>query len=575
MPPGLHEGAQFRELLRLFWRRFFDNDLIAPNAETRLALVPILSLLAVPGLIFSLRSYQQYNFHWTRIGFPIPPLPLDLEVSWFDKCLLLSVSMILMGFVTVLEWETLLPDRRDFLILTPLPIRLRTLFAAKIAGLFLFLLLFTAALNLCSTVIFPLMAMNPHAPPSYAARYIAAHAVSVFSANALVLLSCIGAQGVLMNVFSPRMFQVISRYIQLLLLFLFVCLFFLLPNLLWVMQELTNERSPLVALFPPMWFAGLYESLQGKAHPGFQGLAVQALQAVAVVFCLFVVTYALSFQRHVKRSLETGAWSQTSLLPSSFQHLDFLSRIFLRKPAERAVFCFIMQTLLRSSQHRLYLGAYIGVGLSITLVGVIGTLVRSSEEGLQPHDPTLLSVPLVLSFFVLCGMRFIFAVPAELGANWAFRLAGGANFGEYLAGARKAMWTVGVAPLPLVLSPFYAALWGWTISLVHASYVIALSAVLTELLLLRFHKVPFTCSYLPGKANIKLYWFPYVMAFVTYAYGMVSLERWMWGNPVRFALFLGVVLVLCAAFRACVRSPMVLKYEESPEPAVRTLNLSH
>ncbi len=54
--------SQFIELLRLFWQRFLDNDLIAPQAETRLALAPILALLAVPGVIFSLRSYGQYSF---------------------------------------------------------------------------------------------------------------------------------------------------------------------------------------------------------------------------------------------------------------------------------------------------------------------------------------------------------------------------------------------------------------------------------------------------------------------------------------------------------------------------------
>src|SRR5262245_43285929 len=45
--------SQFVELLRLFWLRLQDNDLISPHAETRLALTPILALLALPGVIFS------------------------------------------------------------------------------------------------------------------------------------------------------------------------------------------------------------------------------------------------------------------------------------------------------------------------------------------------------------------------------------------------------------------------------------------------------------------------------------------------------------------------------------------
>jgi len=34
----------------------------------------------------------------------------------------------------LLEWEMLFPDRRDFINLTPLPVRLRTVFAAKLAS---------------------------------------------------------------------------------------------------------------------------------------------------------------------------------------------------------------------------------------------------------------------------------------------------------------------------------------------------------------------------------------------------------------------------------------------------------
>ena len=250
-PKAQNSPSQFIELLRLFWQRFLDNDLIAPQAETGLALAPILALLAVPGVIFSLRSYGQYSFLWTRIGHPVPPLPLDLPVSWSDKFLFLYLSMILMGFITVLEWDALFPDRRDYLILMPLPIRLPTLLAAKITALFLFLMVFTLALNGCSSILFPLMAMNPHAPAGYALRYMGAHATSVFAANAFVLLFCVALQGVLMNVVSTRHFQWISRAVQLFLLFLFVCLFFLVPKTFSFVKGLNLDNNAFIGFLPP------------------------------------------------------------------------------------------------------------------------------------------------------------------------------------------------------------------------------------------------------------------------------------------------------------------------------------
>ena len=43
-------------------------------------------------------------------------------------------SMVVMGFVMVFEWDALFPDRKDYIILTPLPLGGRSIFFAKVAG---------------------------------------------------------------------------------------------------------------------------------------------------------------------------------------------------------------------------------------------------------------------------------------------------------------------------------------------------------------------------------------------------------------------------------------------------------
>ena len=487
--------------------------------------------------------------------------------------------MILMGFIAVLEWDALFPDRRDYLILAPLPIRFHTLLAAKIASLFLFLLIFTLALNGCSSILFPLMAMNPHAPAGYALRYISSHATSVFAANAFVLLCCIALQGVLMNTVSARYFQWISRYVQLFLLFLFVCLLFLLPRTFSLVKGLNLEKHSFVHLLPPMWFTGLYETLQGHDYSAFRAFALRAGQSLAGALAIFTLTYLVGFKRHVRRSLESSYIVSPSTVEWVGSVLRKLDILLLRNPAERAVFHFASRTILRSSRHRLYLGAYAGVGLALTLVGIASTVLRSADVGIERYDSPLLSIPLVMSFFILCGLRFIFTVPAELNANWVFRLVQGASAQEYLSGVRKVMWAFGVVPLPMGLFPFYAALWGVEASLLHLSFVFTLAGILVEILLLRFQKVPFTCSYLPGKANLKLYWFPYVASFSLYAYGMASIERRMLEYPVRFVIFytaaFAVLCYLKLRRRQLPPSELEVIFEEQPEPAVRTLNLSH
>jgi hypothetical protein len=42
--------------------------------------------------------------------------------------------MLVVGLFAVLSWDSTFPDRRDVLVLAPLPVRARTLFLAKVAA---------------------------------------------------------------------------------------------------------------------------------------------------------------------------------------------------------------------------------------------------------------------------------------------------------------------------------------------------------------------------------------------------------------------------------------------------------
>jgi hypothetical protein len=212
------------------------------------------------------------------------------------------------------------------------------------------------------------------------------------------------------------------------------------------------------------------------------------------------------------------------------------------------------------------------------LQGVMGALSRQGTPALDRPAASLLSVPLVLSFFLLSGMRFVFTLPAELRANWVFQLSDADGRKECLAGVRKAMFAFGITPLLLSLFPVYVFLWGWSGAIFHSFYDAVLSLLLIEVLLFRFHKIPFTCSYLPGKANITGLWFVYGIGFATYAYSMATLEARILQDGWRMALgyllgALAVMLVYLYRNRA-LSEGFNLVFEEQPEPAVRTLNLS-
>jgi len=558
----------FRVLLKHFFDRFFDNELVSRQGDMSQGLAKIAGVLAAPGL---------YCFWLTPkyVVLSFQSAAAQEAASLSDKIFMLTLSIVVMGLLTVLEWDALFPDRRDFTILIPLPIRLEMVFGAKIVSLCGFVILFFVAVNAISTFVYPFVAMRAPVTPATIFGHMGVHAICIFAGTSFVFFFFVALQGLLMNFLSFRAFRRASSYVQLFSVFVLLLMILILMDFSSLLHS-ANYRD-LLYYFPPMWFLGLYESFMGKPEP-LPGLSIIAIRAVWIVVGASFLAYALSYKRHVKRSLESEEIFDVVPSRLSTWMCSLVDRYAVRHPLEQACFYFTGKTMFRSRKHWLYLSAYVGVGFGLVLQGVMGALSRQGTPALDRPAASLLSVPLVLSFFLLSGMRFVFTLPAELRANWVFQLSDADGRKECLAGVRKAMFAFGITPLLLSLFPVYVFLWGWSGAIFHSFYDAVLSLLLIEVLLFRFHKIPFTCSYLPGKANITGLWFVYGIGFATYAYSMATLEARILQDGWRMALgyllgSLAVMLVYLYRNRA-LSEGFSLVFEEQPEPAVRTLNLS-
>jgi hypothetical protein len=135
------EKQPVRELVKLFFRRFLENGLICLDGDTKPALVNILALLAAPGIFLPVLELLAYAAAYQR------PFYVRDMASIPEKALYLCFSMTALGIATVLEWDTLVPDRRDYAVLRPLPLRPGTILAAKIAAVAGFWGILTLVIN--------------------------------------------------------------------------------------------------------------------------------------------------------------------------------------------------------------------------------------------------------------------------------------------------------------------------------------------------------------------------------------------------------------------------------------------
>jgi hypothetical protein len=236
--------------------------------------------------------------------------------------------------------------------------------------------------------------------------------------------------------------------------------------------------------------------------------------------------------------------------------------------------------LLRSRQHRVMLSFYLGIGLGLALFVAHMPEVYQHAQGLGAWYRVNAPV-LVGSLFVLCsavlGTRIAFALPLEVRANWVFRIMPRAGGSNCLSASRRSLYALSVLPVLLLSTAFFLWLWPWKMAAQHLLILGLLGTIGAEVCLHGFQKIPFTCSYLPGKTKFNMA-LMYVVLFLIAAHAAADFEMEALGDG---RLYLIVVLVLTAA-AALVRwrtskeanwEGAKLQFEEEPTPAVLTLEI--
>jgi hypothetical protein len=254
-----------------------------------------------------------------------------------------------------------------------------------------------------------------------------------------------------------------------------------------------------------------------------------------------------------------------------------VNRWLLPHPLERATFHFISCTILRNAKQRLFLATYGGIAVALALPAVIRIGTQPGAPILSFHAAGLLSVPLTLSFFAVSGLRVAFNFPAELRANWIFQICESEDSMPHMRAARKWIVLMGMVPLFGLLAPVEIYFRGWRLGLIHLSFALALGLVLLNLLLVWFRKIPFTCSYFPGKTSMAVMLGLYLAGFAAYSWSMADLEASLLDEPAQLLLFYAVAAAsLWGLARLEKRELGVddsLIYEDEPDPIVRSLEL--
>ena len=482
----------FGVLVHLFAGRIFHGGGDGSSGELDVGLGVVLSLLALPGGFYAMLLFEKYStlLLWMRNQQNFDPLAATVPDEYF----FIVLSMFVTGAAAVWRWDSIFPDRRDYSNLVPLPIPARVIFLANITAVVDFASQLAVVVNVASCVLYPLAVSASQESVSYLLELAGIHALAVLLASLFSFFAVFAIVGTLMVALPYALFRRVSLYVRAMLLMILVAMLgtsFVVPHLL---KNLSH--SP-IRYLPPVWFLALTKLIHGTAAPPMSVLGWRSLKALAVVIAVAAVTYVLSYGRCFLRIPEV-MYRESAVarrwLSWWFALCDFT---FLRTPFQRATYRFVWQTLQRSEHHTLVMGGFAGLGLVIASQSLLSAFdPRMFQPGALP-SAEILSLPLILSYCLVIGLRFVFEMPAELRANWLFQLTVDENSQECLPLARGFALSWVVPWVFVVLVPASAYFWGWRVALLNGVVVTLWTALLAQALFVRFRKVPFTCSYPP------------------------------------------------------------------------------
>jgi hypothetical protein len=471
---------QFRTLYRVFLLRIVDLELLSADGDLSRLLGQFVSIFAT------------FSFCVTA-PLVLTRGVLEMTQAWMFEHFLIETAMTVAGLIAVLNWDAAFPDKRDVLVLAPLPVKRSTLLLAKIAALLAAPALAIIALNIFSGVVWPLLFRPANSGFIAGLKSWPAYWITVFAAGAFLVFTVLTIQGLAANLLPRQLFLRVSAVLQACCLCLLLSAYFLEPSLESPVALSSPHNQRLLYWLPSYWFFALFNQLNGSMDPSLVPLAKRAWAGLAVSVFGACAALLLCYVRMMRQIVE-----QPDILPGT-RSIAWPPRF--GSPLPTAITLFSLRTLMRSRQHRMILSFYLGLGIAI-VIGYTKTSMGGFERAGATIGSSLLFASILMMILSVLGLRVVASFPISLPANWIVRMTQIRSAPDYQRAVRFSWLALGVFPVLLIIACFLLAGSPWRPALGHLAVLLCLGVFLIELGLYTFPKIPFTCSYLPGKGRI-------------------------------------------------------------------------
>jgi hypothetical protein len=567
LPVAFHdEFDQFHLLCRGSVRRLLNAALIARDTDSAQFALWALVLVATPPAMYAFRQLINYS------ALRFQPASIIEHAIQVDRMFFLLYGMVVAALVAAAAWEALLPDRADQEIVGSLPVRPRTMAAARLGASLWLAAVASAAISVPAAVFLALAAPS-HPALGFLPVVLVAHLVATMGASLFMFTLLLIARATLALCFGAHASERLATGLQVLTIASLAELFFFIPGVIPALIDRLATGDRLALLIPSMPYAALYAWIVGIRYPSIAFGAAMAPLALLVAIFIAIALYLWPARWLAWRALETQPHQHTSVVST-------LARLAIRalplSPAVRAVSIFTVTTIFRNRPHQLVVTAYFGLALAIGTLSVIAGSLRGTLSFQRP-ETSLVALPLVAMFFLVLGLRAAFAIPSDVDANWVFRLSQ-PRVASSVDAAATSLVALSVVPVAAIAGAGALALeWPTHDALMLATLDVASGCVLAEWTLRKCRAVPFTCVRSSDVESLKSRWLAQVVPLLVFAFVNAAIQKSLLQSPRAAAWYVGGAVAAWSALRVKRRLTwrnVGVQFDASPSDSMATLDLS-
>ena len=420
-------------------------------------------------------SLLMYGFMGIFIGiFMFPPFPLFVKMN-----VVMGMLIFLIMTIMISDFSAVLLDVNDKLILLPRPVDAKTLNAAKIIHIVIYLFSITMAIS-GGALILGLI--------KYGVLFFLLFLFEIVLICGFSILFTSIFYYAILNVFSGEKLKDIINYFQIVLTICMTVMYQFMGRIFDISNMNISVTPHLWDVFlPSTWFAAPFMLLMEKDFSRYYVmLSIVGIIVPIITMTLYIKVVAPRFERNLQKLKNSGNSSRKKMEKKSLQQI--VSNIICYHPIEKVFFRFTLQML--DNERKLKLRLYPGFAFSVIFPFIF---LLNFFRGQQSFSDTFAQITqgryylyLYLSVALLSSSFSMISLSENYKGAWIYKALPVGNPALVLKGAFKGFLYKYIVPIYLFISLIFLAVFG--LKIVPDLLLIFLNMLVLMLMILCFSK---------------------------------------------------------------------------------------